>query len=66
MDSDFTRLRFTESDFIPREPPAGDPPMPPFKFGSTQVFYMEIVADEEGQSVIDNIAINSWVIDKKK
>ena len=61
MGSDFTRLRFTEPDFVPV-----NPAMPPFKFGSTQVFYMEIVADEEGQSVIDNIAINSWVIDKKK
>ena len=59
MGSDFTRVRFTASDFVP----FGGAPA--FEYGSTQVFYVEIVADEQGQSVIDNIAINGYVIDKK-
>ena len=55
----WTRVRFQEDDFVP----FGD--AEPFRYSNTVVDEMEIILDEQGKVVLDNIAINSYQIDKK-
>jgi len=55
----WTRVRFREEDFLPFGGAE------PFRYSNTVVDEMEIILDEEGRVVLDNIAINSYQIDKK-
>ncbi len=55
----WTRVRFQEADFDP----FGD--AEPFSYSNTVVEEIEITLDEQGEVVLDNIAINSYQIAKK-
>jgi hypothetical protein len=54
----WTRVRFQEEDFLPFGGAE------PFRYSNTVVDEIEIVQDESGKVVLDNIAINSFLIQK--